>query len=82
MYSFSHQAPEIFSFELPAEEPKYMSNSVITSSIVFQSNQSNTMPSFVIDQIQTDDEVQITNVSNPDRVPNPDVNKDLTPIVV
>jgi len=82
MYSFSYQTPEIFSFELPAEEPMDVSDLVITISVVFQSNQSNTMSSCVIDKIPTDDEVQITNDSNPNRVPNPEVNKDLTRIVV
>jgi len=67
MYSFSHQAPEMFSFEVPAEKPIDVSDSVITSSVVFQSNQTNTMPSCVIDKIPTDDEVQITNDSNPNR---------------
>jgi hypothetical protein len=82
MYSFSYQTPEIFSFELPAEEPMDVSDLVITISVVFQSNQSNTMSSCVIDKIPTDDEVQITNDNNPNRVPNPEVNKDLTRIVV
>lgn len=56
-----------------------MSNSVITSSVVFQSNRSNTMPSSVFDQIQSGDEVQIMKDSSPNRISNPDVNKDLTP---
>jgi hypothetical protein len=37
------------------------------------------MPSSVFDQIQSGDEVQIMKDSSPNRISNPDVNKDLTP---